>query len=185
VLVVFEKSKPIDLPIWQPLNTIISTLSAIDISDNWDVTLCHSLLYDTTNTYFDTLFDLKDNEAYQHFCGTIVYHKTINYDRDGVQTVSTILNLGLVEGVSEVFVNGQYAGVQYFGRRIYNITDYLQEGENDLEVRVTTTMGNYLKTFSREENPTTWIYVNHPKRDQPLQPMGLLGPVRLYHNPAP
>jgi hypothetical protein len=46
-------------------------------------------------------------------------------------------------------------------------------------------MGNYLKTLSREENPTTWIYVNHPKRDQPFQPMGLLGPVRLYHNPAP
>ncbi len=185
VLVVFEKSAPIDLPIWQPLHTITDTLPATDISDNWDVTLCHSLLNDTISAHFDTLFDLKDNEAYQHFCGTIVYHKTINCGRDGVHTVSTILNLGLVEGVSEVFVNEQSAGVQYFGRRIYDITDYLQEGENDLEVRATTTMGNYLKTLSREENPTTWIYVNHPKRDQPLQPMGLLGPVRLYHNPAP
>ena len=185
VLVVFEKPKPIDLPVWQPLHTIIGTLPATDISDNWDVTLCHSFLNDTISAHFDTLFDLKDNEAYQHFCGTIVYHKTINCGRDDVHTVSTILNLGLVEGVSEVFVNGQSAGVQYFGRRIYDITDYLQEGENDLEVRVTTTMGNYLKTFNREENSTTWIYVNHPKRDQPLQPMGLLGPVRLYHNPAP
>ena len=185
VLVVFEKSTPIDLPIWQPLYTITDTLPATDISDHWDVALCHSLLNDTISAHFDTLFDLKDNEAYQHFCGTIIYHKTINCGRDGVHTVSTILDLGLVEGVSEVFVNGQSAGVQYFGRRIYDITDYLQEGENDLEVRVTTTMGNYLKTFSREENPTTWIYVNHPKRDQPLQPMGLRGPVRLYHNPAP
>ena len=188
VLVVFEKTKPIDLPIWQPLHTIISTLSDTDISDNWDVTLCHSLLYDTTHTHFDTLFDLKDNEAYQHFCGTIIYHKTINCGRDGVHTVSTdkeILDLGLVEGVSDVFVNGQSAGVQYFGRRIYDITDYLQEGENNLEVHVTTTMGNYLKTYSREENPTTWIYVNHPRRDQPLQSQGLLGPVRLYYNPAP
>jgi hypothetical protein len=185
VLVVFEKSKPIDLPVWQPLHTSIETLPASNISDNWDVTLCHSLLYDTTNAHFDTLFDLKDNETYQHFCGTIVYHKTINCDRDDAHSVSTILNLGLVEGVSEVFVNGQSAGVQYFGRRIYDITHYLQEGENDLEVRVTTTMGNYLKTFSREENPTAWIYVNHPRRDQPLQPEGLLGPVKLYHNPAP
>ena len=56
---------------------------------------------------------------------------------------------------------------------------------NDLEIRITTTMGNYLKTFSREENPTTWVYVNHPRREQPLQSMGLLGPVRLYHNLAP
>ena len=185
VLVVFEKSKPINLPVWQPLHTIASTLPATDISDHWDVALCHSFLNDTISAHFDTLLDLKENEAYQHFCGTIIYHKTINCGRDGVYTVSTILDLGLVEGVSEVFVNGQSAGVQYFGCRIYDITDYLQEGENDLEVRVTTTMGNYLKTFSREENPTTWIYVNHPKRDQPLQPMGLRGPVRLYHNPAP
>jgi len=185
VLMVFEKSKPFDLPVWQPLHTFIETIPATDISDNWDVTLCHSLLYDTTNAHFDTLFDLKDNETYQHFCGTIVYHKTINCDRDDAHNVSTILDLGLVEGISEMFVNGQSAGIQYFGRRIYDITHYLQEGENDLEVRVTTTMGNYLKTFSREENPTTWIYVNHPRRDQPLQPQGLLGPVKLYHNPAP
>ena len=41
-------------------------------------------------------------------------------------------------------------------------------------------MGNYLKTFGREENQTTWVYVNHPRRDQPLQPMGMIGPVRLY-----
>ena len=184
MLVVFEKSTHIDLPVWQPLHTITGTLPATDISDHWDVTLCHSLLNDTTNAHFDTLFDLKDNEAFQHFCGTIVYHKTINCDRDGVHTVSTILDLGLVEGVSEVFVNGQSAGVQYFGRRIYDITDYLQEGKNNLEVSVTTTMGNYLKTFSREENPTTWIYVNHPRRDQPLQPMGLLGPIKLYREKA-
>ena len=155
-----------------------------DLSDSWDVTLCHSLLHDTINTHFDTLFDLKDSEVYQHFCGTIIYQKMIDVVGDVACTVSTILDLGLVEGVSEVFVNGQSAGVQYFGRRIYDIGDYLHDGANDIEIRVTTTMGNYLKTFSREENPTTWIYVNHPRREQPLQPQGLLGPVRLY-NPAP
>jgi len=155
-----------------------------DLSNSWDVTLCHSLLHDTINTHFDTLFDLKDSETYQHFCGTIVYQKTINIGRDGVHTVSTILDLGLVEGVSEVFINRQSAGVQYFGRRIYDISDYLHDGANNLEVRVTTTMGNYLKTFSREENPTTWVYVNHPRREQSLQPMGLLGPVKLYQSTA-
>jgi hypothetical protein len=82
--------------------------------------------------------------------------------------------------VSEVLGNGQSLGVQYFGRRIYELSPALREGDNDLEVRVTTTMGNYLKTFTREENPTTWVYLNHPRREQPLQPMGLLGPILLY-----
>ncbi len=179
VLIVFEKSKTQNLPIWQPLHQAIKEMPATDLSKDWDIILCHSLLLDTTCTHFDTLFDLKDNEAYQYFCGTIVYRKTIHLDAD-----TTILDLGLVEGVSEVLVNGQSAGVQYFGRRIYDISNYLKYGENDLEIHVTTTMGNYLKTYSREENPTTWIYVNHPKRDQPLQPMGMLGPVNLYQTTA-
>ena len=152
-----------------------------DLSNDWDVEICHSLLHDTTDVHFDTLFDLKDSEAYQHFCGTIVYHKTMDHHgTDDACTASTILDLGLVEGVSEVFVNGQSVGVRYYGRRLYDIGSYLREGNNDIEIRVTTTMGNYLKTLSREENPTTWVYVNHPRRDQPLQPMGLIGPVKLF-----
>ena len=181
VLIVFEKTnKNLHLSAWQPLHSAMAAMSATDLSEDWDVTLCHSLLHDTTTTHFDTLFDLKDSEAYQHFCGIIVYRKTIDMGSDVARNVSTILDLGLVEGISEVFVNGQSAGVQYFGRRIYDITPYLQEGQNDLEIRVTTTLGNYLKTFSREDNPTTWIYVNHPRRDQPLQPQGLIGPVKIY-----
>ncbi len=175
-LIVFSKQKNDDLQPWQPLYALTKGMSYKNLSNNWDVQLCHSLLRDTLNTHFDTLFDLKDDESYQHFCGTIVYRKII----DLVHTITTILDLGLVEGVSEVFVNGQSAGVQYFGRRIYDIGKYLKEGQNDIEIRVTTTMGNYLKTFSREENLTTWIYVNHPRREQPLQPMGLLGPVTIY-----
>ena len=155
-------------------------MASIDLSGDWDVELCHSLLHDTTIVHFDTLFDLKDSDEYQHFCGTIVYRKTIDGGLDVARNVSTILDLGLVEGISEVLANGQSVGIQYYGRRIYDISKYLKDGENDLEVRVTTTMGNYLKTLSRENNPTTWIYVNHPKRDQPLQPMGMIGPVRLY-----
>ena len=182
VLIVFERTKKDQhLPIWQPPHTIINAMSPTDLSEGWDITLCHSLLHDTTTIHFDTLFDLKDSEEYQHFCGTIVYRKTIDYlGTDVARNVSTILDLGLVEGVSEMFVNGQSVGIQYFGRRLYDLSKVLHEGQNDIEIRVTTTMGNYLKTFDREKNQTTWVYVNHPRRDQPLQPMGLLGPVRIY-----
>ena len=182
MLIVFERTKKDQhLPLWEPLHTIINAMSATDLSEGWDITLCHSLLHDTTTTHFDTLFDLKDSEEYQHFCGTIIYRKNIDHlGIDVARNVSTILDLGLVEGVSEVFVNGQSIGVQYFGRRLYDLSKALHEGQNDIEIQVTTTMGNYLKTISREDNPTTWIYVNHPRRDQALQPMGLLGPVRIY-----
>ena len=182
VLIVFERTKKDQqLPVWEPPHTVINAMSPTDLSEGWNITLCHSLLHDTTTAHFDTLFDLKDNEEYQHFCGTIVYRKTIDHlGTDVARNVSTILDLGLVEGVSEMFVNGQSVGIQYFGRRLYDLSKVLHEGQNDIEIRVTTTMGNYLKTFDREKNQTTWVYVNHPRRDQPLQPMGLLGPVRIY-----
>ena len=150
------------------------------LSENWDVELIHARLDTTIHTHFDTLFDLKDHPDYQHFAGTIIYRKTIHCDNGGEGVhLSTMLYLGLVEGISEVFVNGQSAGVRYFGRHQYDIGDLLHEGDNELEIRVTTTLGNYLKTLSKEENPTTWIYVNHPKRNQPLQPMGMIGPVEV------
>ena len=144
----------------------------VDISTDWDVELIHARLDTVIQTHFDTLFDLKDRPETQHFAGTIVYRKTIPND-------GNILDLGLVEGVSEVFVNGQSAGVKYYGRRIYDIGDLLHNGDNELEIRVTTTLGNYLKTFTKEDIPTVWIYVNHPKRDQPLQPAGMIGPVTI------
>ena len=177
VLIVFDKHRP---------ETIVETVHApslqgtTDISTDWDVELIHARLDTTIHTHFDTLFDLKDHPETQHFAGTIIYRKIIDHHgRDGACTVSTAIDLGLVEGVSEVFVNGQSAGVKYYGRRQYDISDLLHEEENDLEIRVTTTLGNYLKTLTKEENPTTWIYVNHPKRDQALQPMGMIGPVKM------
>jgi len=198
VLIVFERSKPWDVrsaptalrdslrsvakvPFEAP-RTPMGSHVGIDISTDWDVELIHARLDTVIYTHFDTLFDLKDHPETQHFAGTIVYRKTINHDRDvarRVSTVETILDLGLVEGVSEVFINGQSAGVKYYGRRIYDIGDLLHEGDNNLEIRVTTTLGNYLKTFTKEDNPTIWVYVNHPKRDQPLQSMGMIGPVLL------
>ncbi len=149
--------------------------STMNLSNDWDVELVHARLDTTIHAHFDTLFDLKDHPDYQHFAGTIIYRKTISLD----SIKPYVLDLGRVEGVSELLVNGQSAGVKYYGRRIYDIGNLIQEGENHLEVRVTTTLGNYLKTLSQEESPTTWIYVNHPKRNQELQPMGMRGEVRI------
>ena len=156
----------------------------VDISTDWNIELIHARLDTTICTHFDTLFDLKDHPETQHFAGTIIYRKTFHNEgnKSGDPAPNPIiLDLGLVEGVSEVFVSGQSAGVKYYGRRQYDISDLLHEGDNELEIRVTTTLGNYLKTFTKEDSPTVWVYVNHPKRDQPLQPAGLIGPVTLFY----
>jgi len=83
-----------------------------------------------------------------------------------------------VAGISTVTVNGKDAGVQWYGRHIYQIDELLQSGENTLEIRVVTTMGNYMKTL--KDNAIAQYWTNAGRKDQPIQSMGLLGPVLLY-----
>ena len=81
--------------------------------------------------------------------------------------------------VCELMVNGVSAGVQWYGRRVYRIGNLLKSGANVLEVRVTTSMGNYMKTL--KDNGVAQKWTNEKRQDQPIQSMGLLGPVRLYN----
>lgn len=171
ILLVFDKNegKPSDF------KSEVLGVESEDFSFDWDVEFLHARTDTTFIAHFDTLIDLKDNDLYKHFAGDIVYTKNINID-----SVPTILDLGLVHGVSELFVNGQSAGVKYFGRRIYDITPYIINGGNKIEVRVTTTLGNYMKSLP-DENRVAYVYVNNKRRMQDFQSQGMIGPVRIFY----
>lgn len=80
--------------------------------------------------------------------------------------------------MAELKVNGKDQGVRWYGRRVYDLSDALQPGENEIEVKVVTTMGNYMKTLT--DNPTAQKWTNRKNKEQPTQSMGLQGPVTLY-----
>lgn len=88
------------------------------------------------------------------------------------------LNLGKVWGISELFVNGNSCGVKWYGNRIYDVKNFLKKGSNNLEIRVITTMANYMKTLT--DNKTAQKFLVLKNKDQPIQSMGLVGPVMLY-----
>lgn len=119
----------------------------------------------------EELKDVKDIPAFASFSGIIIYRKTI---RSGT---AKILDLGKVYGVSELSVNGVIRGVQWYGRRIFK----LEKGENRLEITVTAAMGNYLKTLTK--NPVAQYWTNEKRKDQPIQSMGMAGPVTIYNPP--
>jgi hypothetical protein len=118
--------------------------------------------------------DFKEDEQLMWFSGTAIYQRSFNWSAAG----QCLLNLGKVAGVSELFVNGQSLGVKWYGRRIYDLASVLKNGENQIEVSITTTMGNYLKTLKDNENAQYWV--NRKGREQEIQSMGLIGPVTLY-----
>jgi hypothetical protein len=111
---------------------------------------------------------------YVSFSGTIIYRNIL----DCLTTRGIVLNLGRVYGTSELKINGISCGVKWYGRRIYEIGDYLHQGKNDIEITVTTSMGNYMKSLT--DNPIAQYWTNAGNKNQPLQSMGLIGPVIYY-----
>jgi hypothetical protein len=77
-----------------------------------------------------------------------------------------------------VKINGKDAGVQWFGNRIYNVEGFLKKGENTIEVWVVTVMLNYMKTLTNNKVAQYWT--NEGRKNQPLQSLGMAGPVSIY-----
>jgi len=109
-----------------------------------------------------------------HFAGTIIYRNYIVI----TSGKPSYLNLGKVHGISGLKVNGSDCGVKWYGRRIYSVTDKLVPGKNQVEIKVITTMGNYMKSLT--DNPIAQYWTNEKNKIQPVQSMGLIGPVTLY-----
>lgn len=145
--------------------------------EGWDVELRHSCKDFTEKTHFYVLEDLK-NTKYVDFTGTVVYTK--KFQIDSLPSGDVIVNLGKVWGVSEVKLNGEDCGVSWYGNRLHNLRGKLKVGENVLKVSVVTTMGNYVQSL-KDENKIAAKWTARPGRaPQPIQSMGLLGPVTLY-----
>jgi hypothetical protein len=86
--------------------------------------------------------------------------------------------LGKVAETAEVILNGKNLGVKYWGERVFDISDAVIEGKNELEIKVTTLLWNYCNSLTMEENPMAklWADRNRIKDNKPL-PVGLIGPV--------
>lgn len=170
-MIVFDRDNNKKAPVWAPLPT--SGADSTTLSD-WSLEFHHSLEHWIKTATTDTLKDLKDTE-WKSFTGDVVYRTDVEVD----DPEGMVLNLGKVYGVASLKVNGVDCGTSWYGRRIYDLSKVLHKGWNRIEVAVTTTMGNYLQTW--KENRIAQQWTNRPGRPQPVQSMGMAGPVTLYH----
>jgi hypothetical protein len=111
--------------------------------------------------------------TFRNFMGDVTYSIKVNLDGS---SLPRYINLGKVADICELKVNGQEAGVKWFGERVYDIGHMLRKGENTLEIKVTTLMGNYMQTLKGNKVAQRFVL----KRGQPYVPAGLIGPVKLY-----
>ena len=116
-----------------------------------------------------SLTDLSQLPETKGFAGQAVYRRSFSLEKDDF----CCLDLGDVQGVAEVSLNGKDLGVRWYGAYVFDVRGALKKGENMLTVKLTTICGNYLKTQSENAVARRWT------ANQDYRPMGLLGTVRL------
>ncbi len=86
-----------------------------------------------------------DHHDVKHFSGIITYHKDIEIPTDMLADNQLMtLDLGDVQFIAEVVLNGKNLGVLWKEPYTIELTDYLQPGNNRLEVRVANSYVNRL-----------------------------------------
>ena len=121
---------------------------------------------------FPQLFDLSlaaGDPPVAGFGGSATYRAEFDWSDPSL----TILSLGTVHGISAARLNGKQLGVRWYGAQLYDTAGALAKGRNVLEVEVTTTLGNFMRTREAEAATRRWAWWFPPI------PAGLVGPVQL------
>ncbi len=131
---------------------------------------------------FNRLEDWTKNndERIRYYSGTAVYKTNIPV-KEIPAGKKIYIDLGKINTMAKVKINGQYAGGAWTAPYRVDVTRLLKQGDNAVEVEVVNTWVNRLIGDQRlpEKDRRTWSHNNPWKADSPLQPSGLEGPVRF------
>jgi hypothetical protein len=162
--------------------------AAVIIEGTWQVTFVAGGPELPDNCRIDTLSSWTDfgGEEVKRFGGTARYR--INFNKPTTKADDWLLDLGTVCESARVFVNGRYVETLFSIPFKVAIGDYLCDGQNMLEVEVTSLAANRIADMDR--NKVNWrkfydinfVNIQYKPFDAsgwPLMNSGLLGPVRL------
>ncbi|HKG68832.1 MAG TPA: hypothetical protein VKA92_08180, partial [Segetibacter sp.] len=133
---------------------------------------------------FDELTSYTENKdaGIKYFSGTATYTKTINVPANTLSNGSQVLlDLGDVKNLAEVTVNGKSLGVIWKKPYRVDVTNALKVGGNKVEIKVINLWVNRLIGDAQPgiTNKITYTAMPFYKANSPLQPSGLLGPVKI------
>lgn len=150
------------------------------ISGKWNVTFSSSVNPSFRRTLVAladwTTFDEKE---IKYFCGTATY--AINFAFSGKLSDNWFINLGKVESLAKIRLNGKEINTLWCYPYRVNVSDFLVKGENKLEIEIVNQWWNQLigdeqPGAVRKANVSARLFW---KTDDELVPAGLLGPVFL------
>ena len=124
--------------------------------------------------------DLDISEEGKAFSGTASYVTEFEIAKVDAQRKYT-LDLGKVDMAASVIVNGKEVGHLWSAPYRVDLKDFIKQGHNTLEVKVTSTWFNRLVFDAgiAEGKRKTWT-ISGPAKESALRASGLMGPVKLY-----
>jgi len=171
-----------------PKETVVTDLDSA-LNHDWSV-LFERDKGAPASAQFDRLISWSDNSdaGIKYFSGTATYTKTIEVPANlFVPGARLWLDLGDVDDVAEVAINGKDAGIAWKTPFKLDITGFLAPGTNRILIHVTNLWVNRMIGDQQPWAPKKYAFADFfpYKVDSPLLPSGLLGPVRLLSVAAP
>jgi hypothetical protein len=192
----------------------VPNLDSFDIDGQWQVTFPVGVPADGVRNKefkkytFEKLISWSDHddEFIQYFSGTATYHKTFAISPETKRSDRRLyLDLGRVDVMAEVVLNGTDLGVLWTPNKRVDVTELLKEGDNTLHIKVTNLWINKMIGDDRFPEDTDRFEDGRPKewpawllegkssptgretfsawklwnKDNKLLPSGLIGPVQI------
>lgn len=128
------------------------------IGDVWDVDLKPKMDEPFSIKSFKLSdFSESDDERLMYFSGTATYSVSVEVTEEDLgDSKRVILNLGKLNDLAELTVNGKKVGVLWYPPFKAEITSYLKAGDNSISIAVTNTWANRLIGDERFEPDFEW-----------------------------
>lgn len=149
-----------------------------ELTDNtWTITFEKTGRTVTTKELFD--WSKSELQDVKYYSGHVAYETTFKHK--GKPEGNTYIDLGEVENIATVYVNGQLCGTAWRAPYLVDITKALKKGKNTLKVVVVNTWANALQGNDLGTPPFEGIWTNgkYRRASKELLPAGLLGTVKV------
>ncbi|WP_235941652.1 glycosyl hydrolase [Cyclobacterium roseum] len=131
-----------------------------------------------------------ENEEVLHFSGQALYETKLDLNLS--QGAKYVLNLGKVLESARVWINGQEVGFAFGIPFKLDVSDYLQNGTNEIKIEVANLMANRIRYL--DQQGVTWrnyheinfVNIDYGPFDASgwdIMPSGLAGPVNIEIHP--
>ncbi len=163
--------------------------SPIEIQGEWDVRFPYGWGA-PTREIFPRLMSWTESEkpGIKYFSGIATYNKTFDVPLKSIpDDMIVTLNLGQVHEIADVVLNGKPIGILWKPPFAVDVTEAIIPGRNHLSVEVANEWSNRLVGDAQNDSDHNYTNTNivysimwkQPWKETPLQPSGLLGPVRV------